>query len=184
MKMNEKTHGFNIDNSYLKLNSKLYTTMAFRNIYDPELIILNTKLVAELGLDKNYLTSKNGLSLLTGSVNEFLSSGFAQAYAGHQFGYFSILGDGRALMIGEHVTTDNKRFDIQLKGSGRTSYSRGGDGKATLYSMLREYIISEAMNGLKIPTTRSLAVVKTNERIRRSIVISILQQVILLHFVI
>jgi len=168
MKMNEKTHGFNIDNSYLKLNSKLYTTMAFRNIYDPELIILNTKLVAELGLDKNYLTSKNGLSLLTGSVNEFLSSGFAQAYAGHQFGYFSILGDGRALMIGEHVTTDNKRFDIQLKGSGRTSYSRGGDGKATLYSMLREYIISEAMNGLKIPTTRSLAVVKTNERIRRT----------------
>ncbi|KQB76699.1 hypothetical protein AK964_22055, partial [Clostridium butyricum] len=91
----------------------------------------------------------------------------AQAYAGHQFGHFTMLGDGRALLIGEHITPLGERFDIQLKGSGKTPYSRGGDGKAVLGPMLREYIISEAMNALGIPTTRSLAVVTTGESIMR-----------------
>ena len=95
------------------------------------------------------------------------SETIAQAYAGHQFGNFTILGDGRALMIGEHVTRDNKRFDLQFKGSGKTPYSRNADGRAALGPMLREYIVSEAMHGLKIPTTRSLAVVKTGEDIVR-----------------
>ena len=89
----------------------------------------------------------------------------AQAYAGHQFGNFTMLGDGRAMLIGEHITPSGERFDIQLKGSGRTPYSRGGDGRAALGPMLREYIISEAMHGLRIPTTRSLAVVTTGESI-------------------
>ena len=94
-------------------------------------------------------------------------SRFAQAYAGHQFGHFTMLGDGRAVLLGEQITPDNKRFDIQLKGSGRTPYSRGGDGRAALGPMLREYIISEAMHGLGIPTTRSLAVVVTGEPVYR-----------------
>ena len=91
----------------------------------------------------------------------------AQAYAGHQFGYFTMLGDGRAILIGEHLSKNNKRFDIQFKGSGKTPFSRRGDGRAALSPMLREYIISEAMYGLRIPTTRSLAVVKTGEDVMR-----------------
>ena len=91
------------------------------------------------------------------------SNSIAQAYAGHQFGHFTMLGDGRAVLIGEHLTKNNERFDIQFKGSGRTPFSRSGDGRAVLGPMLREYIISEAMHFLKIPTTRSLAVVKTGE---------------------
>ena len=90
-----------------------------------------------------------------------------RAYAGHQFGHFTMLGDGRAVLIGEHVTNQKKRYDIQFKGSGRTSFSRGGDGRAALGPMLREYIISEAINSLNIPTTRSLAVTKTGEKVVR-----------------
>ena len=95
------------------------------------------------------------------------SESIAQAYAGHQFGHFTMLGDGRAIVIGEHLTPDNKRFDIQFKGSGRTPYARGADGRAALGPMLREYIISEAMHALGIPTTRSLAVVTTGENVIR-----------------
>ena len=95
------------------------------------------------------------------------SNTIAQAYAGHQFGHFTMLGDGRAVLIGEHLVNKNFRFDIQFKGSGRTSFSRNGDGRAVLGPMLREYIISEAINSLKIPTTRSLAVVKTGEKVVR-----------------
>ena len=91
----------------------------------------------------------------------------AQAYAGHQFGHFTMLGDGRAVLLGEHLVNNNNRFDIQFKGSGRTSFSRGGDGRAALGPMLREYIISEAIHSLNIPTTRSLAVVKTGEKVVR-----------------
>ena len=91
----------------------------------------------------------------------------AQAYAGHQFGGFTMLGDGRALLLGEQITPRGERFDIQLKGSGRTPYSRGGDGRAALGPMLREYIISEAMHALGIPTTRSLAVAATGEHVMR-----------------
>ena len=92
---------------------------------------------------------------------------FAQAYAGHQFGNFTMLGDGRAIVLGEHITPSGQRYDIQLKGSGRTPYSRGGDGRAALGPMLREYIISEAMHALGIPTTRSLAVITTGEKVLR-----------------
>src|SRR6056300_1055697 len=95
------------------------------------------------------------------------SETIAQAYAGHQFGHFTMLGDGRAVMLGEHLDKENKRFDIQFKGSGRTSFSRSGDGRAVLGPMLREYIISEAMHALNIPTTRSLAVVSTGEEVVR-----------------
>jgi len=103
----------------------------------------------------------SGNSLPNGSTT------IAQAYAGHQFGHFTMLGDGRAVLIGEHISNKNNRFDIQFKGSGRTSFSRGGDGRAALGPMLREYIISEAINSLNIPTTRSLAVVKTGEKVVR-----------------
>ena len=95
------------------------------------------------------------------------SNSIAQAYAGHQFGHFTMLGDGRAVLIGEHISKSNERFDIQFKGSGKTSFSRSGDGRAALGPMLREYIISEALHFLDIPTTRSLAVVKTGEEVFR-----------------
>ena len=95
------------------------------------------------------------------------SNSIAQAYAGHQFGHFTMLGDGRAVLIGEHLSKDKKRYDIQFKGSGKTIFSRNGDGRAALGPMLREYVISESMYKLNIPTTRSLAVVKTGEKVIR-----------------
>jgi len=128
----------------------------------PELVVLNEELCQRLGLNNIYLTAAD---LSGNSLNEARS--FAQAYAGHQFGHFTILGDGRAIILGEHLTPDNQLFDIQLKGSGRTRYSRSGDGRATLSSMLREYIISESMYALGIPTTRSLSVIKTGESVIR-----------------
>mgnify|MGYP006256408739 FL=1 len=97
------------------------------------------------------------------------SNSIAQAYAGHQFGHFTMLGDGRATLLGEHLTNKKQRYDIQFKGSGKTSFSRNGDGRAALGPMLREYIISEAINYLNIPTTRGLAVVKTGEQVFREI---------------
>ena len=110
---------------------------------------------------------KNIDAYLSGNKAPKSSKTIAQAYAGHQFGHFNMLGDGRALLLGEQIDIQGNRLDIQLKGSGRTAFSRGGDGRATLYSMLREYLISEAMHGLGIPTTRSLAVVSTGEQVYR-----------------
>ena len=133
----------------------------------PKLIILNTILSKELGLDFSVTSEKNIASIFSGNLLPEGSESIAQAYAGHQFGHFTILGDGRAIVIGEHLTPDNKRFDIQFKGSGQTPYSRGADGRAALGPMLREYIISEAMHALGISTTRSLAVVKTGEDVIR-----------------
>ena len=95
------------------------------------------------------------------------SKAISQAYAGHQFGHFTMLGDGRAVLMGEHISKNNERFDIQFKGSGKTPFSRNGDGRAALGPMLREYIVSEAMHALNISTTRSLAVVKTGEEVMR-----------------
>ena len=123
--------------------------------------------IAELGLNIDALQSNEGIEILSGNKIPEGSIPLAQAYAGHQFGHFTLLGDGRALLLGEHITTKGERVDIQLKGSGRTPYSRGGDGKAALGPMLREYIISEAMHALNIPTTRSLAVTKTGEAVIR-----------------
>jgi uncharacterized protein YdiU (UPF0061 family) len=131
------------------------------------LIILNGPLATSLGLDVQALLGNDGLAVLAGNQIPEGALPLAQAYAGHQFGHFTMLGDGRAILLGEQITPLGVRVDIQLKGSGKTPYSRGGDGRAALGPMLREYIISEAMHGLGIATTRSLAVVTTGESIIR-----------------
>ena len=169
-KENIKDGGWNFDNTYLDLPKVFYSKININPVSNPQLVILNKELGESLGLNNEFLESKEGVKILSGS--EILEEGefIAQAYGGHQFGYFTMLGDGRALLIGEQITPSNKRYDIQLKGSGRTPYSRGGDGRAVLGPMIREYIISEAMHNLKIPTTRSLAVVKTGEKVYRETV--------------
>ena len=169
-KKNIKDGGWNFDNTYLDLPKVFYSKININPVSNPQLVILNKELGKSLGLDNEFLESKEGVKILSGS--ETLEGGafIAQAYGGHQFGYFTMLGDGRALLIGEQITPSNKRYDIQLKGSGRTPYSRGGDGRAVLGPMIREYIISEAMHNIKIPTTRSLAVVKTGEKVYRETV--------------
>src|SRR5690606_7152886 len=133
----------------------------------PRLRMLNEELAVALGLDVEDLQSRHGVEILAGNRLPAGSRPLAQAYAGHQFGYFTMLGDGRAVLLGEQVTPSGERLDIQWKGSGRTPYSRNGDGRAALGPMLREYIVSEAMYALGIPTTRSLAVVTTGEEIVR-----------------
>ncbi|GAA0178379.1 YdiU family protein [Clostridium sediminicola] len=159
--------GWNFDNSYARLPKPLFSTINLNPVSSPKLIILNDPLASSLGLNVQALKSNDGVAVFSGNELPEESLPIAQAYAGHQFGYFTMLGDGRALLIGEQITPQNRRFDIQLKGSGRTPYSRRGDGRASLGPMLREYIISEAMHGLGIPTTRSLAVVTTGESIIR-----------------
>ena len=135
------------------------------------MVILNDELAHSLHLDFSHMTLEQQAALFSGNVLPNRVEPFAQAYAGHQFGHFTMLGDGRAHMLGEHILPDASRVDIQFKGSGVTPYSRQGDGRATLGPMLREYIISEAMHGLNIPTTRSLAVVTTGEDVIRETVL-------------
>jgi uncharacterized protein YdiU (UPF0061 family) len=159
--------GWNFDNSYARLPKSFYSSQTPNITRSPKLIILNEPLAAALGLNVEMLQSEEGVAVLAGNRIPEGGSPLAQAYAGHQFGHFTMLGDGRALMLGEQITPLGERFDIQLKGSGRTRYSRGGDGRAALGPMLREYIISEAMHALGIPTTRSLAVVTTGEAVIR-----------------
>lgn len=159
--------GFNLENTYITLPEFFYSKIKTQAISDPMITILNEKLAKDLGLEVNYLKSKDGIDVLAGNKIPENSTAIAQAYSGHQFGHFTMLGDGRALLIGEHIRPNGERFDIQLKGSGKTPYSRGGDGRAALGPMLREYIISEAMYHLGIPTSRSLAVVKTEDKIYR-----------------
>src|SRR5580692_6021378 len=133
----------------------------------PELLALNAELAAELGVDPAALREPSGVALLAGQAPDGVRT-VAQAYAGHQFGvYAPRLGDGRALLLGEVIDTRGRRRDLHLKGSGRTPFSRGADGKAAVGPMLREYVIGEAMHGLGIPTTRALAVAATGERVRR-----------------
>ena len=131
------------------------------------MVFFNRELAEELGLNKEFLQSDEGIQFLSGNKILENTTPISQAYAGHQFGHFTMLGDGRAVLLGELISKNKERFDIQIKGSGRTPYSRGGDGKATLGPMLREYIISEGMYGLGIPTTRSLAVISTGEDVVR-----------------
>lgn len=164
--LNTKT-GFNFDNSYAGLPDLLFTIQNPQPVGLPNLVIFNHNFAKSLGLNDENFQSKDGIEILSGNRIPKGALPLAQAYAGHQFGYFTMLGDGRAILLGEHITPTNDRADIQLKGSGRTPYSRGGDGRAALGPMLREYIISEAMYGLGIPTTRSLAVVTTGESIIR-----------------
>nr|WP_300093215.1 YdiU family protein [Sedimentibacter sp.] len=159
--------GWNFDNSYLTLPDKFYTMQKPTPAKSPGLIVLNYPLARSLGLNIGMLQSKDGVEMLSGSQIPEGAMPIAQAYAGHQFGYFTMLGDGRAVLLGEQITPRSERLDIQLKGSGETPYSRNGDGKAALGPMLREFIMSEAMHSLGIETTRSLAVVTTGERVYR-----------------
>lgn len=159
--------GWNFDNSYASLSKSFFTEQNPETVPKPKLIILNHPLAQSLGLNREFLQSSYGVENFSGNKIPEGSLPLAQAYAGHQFGHLSILGDGRAVLLGEQITPKGDRFDIQLKGSGRTPYSRRGDGKAALGPMLREYIISEAMYALGIPTTRSLAVVTTGESVVR-----------------
>ncbi|MEG0306443.1 MAG: YdiU family protein [Clostridium sp.] len=162
-----KEKSFNLENSYMGLPNIFYREQKPSHVPSPELVVLNYSLIEELGLNVKELESSYGVEILSGNKIPEGGIPIAKAYGGHQFGHFTMLGDGRAVLIGEQITPRGHRVDIELKGSGKTPYSRGGDGKASLGSMLREYIISEAMNGLGIPSTRSLAVVTTGETIFR-----------------
>jgi uncharacterized protein YdiU (UPF0061 family) len=163
--------GWNFDNSYSRLPKLFYASQGPVPVRAPQLTVLNESLAQSLGLHAEALRSVDGVAVLAGNQVPEGASPLAQAYAGHQFGHFTMLGDGRAVLLGEQVTAAGERVDIQLKGSGRTPYSRRGDGRAALGPMLREYIISEAMHALGIPTTRSLAVVTTGEPVFRETVL-------------
>jgi len=151
---------WNFDNSYARLPQHFFTKQLPTPVHEPKMIIFNDNLANSLGVPSQ-------LEVFAGNAIPEHAEPISQAYCGHQFGHLAMLGDGRAVLLGEHITNSGKRFDIQLKGSGRTPYSRRGDGRAALGPMLREYIISEAMHALGIPTTRSLAVVTTGEMIMR-----------------
>ena len=154
---------WNFENSYLELPEIFYSNTKPDNFKDLNVILKNEILLNNLDINKEIFEK-----LIINSIENHNNNFYSQAYAGHQFGHFTILGDGRALFLGEHLNNDKERFDIQLKGSGKTPYSRNGDGKGTLKSMLREYVVSEAMHNLNIKTTRSLAVIKTGEKIIRN----------------
>lgn len=159
---------FKFDNSYIReLPSYLYTELNPTAVQKPEIACFNQSLADELEINFSEFSSEEIAQILSGNILPDGAHSTSLAYAGHQFGHFTILGDGRAHLIGEHLTSTNHRYDIQLKGSGRTPYSRQGDGKAALGPMLREYIMSEAIYALNIPTTRSLAVVKTGHEVIR-----------------
>lgn len=158
---------FHFDNTYEKLPQIFYTKVKPNPVSRPAFVYINEDLAKDLGLSLEKLKVK-GLDILAGNELPEDASSIAQAYMGHQFGHPAILGDGRALLVGEILDPQGKRYDIQLKGSGPTSYSRGGDGRATLYYMLKEYLFSEAMHYLNIPSSRSLAVVRTGDEVYRS----------------
>ena len=159
--------GWHFDNTYTKLSHNMFSKLAPTPVKSPEVIIFNHSLSQEMGLDFSNTSNEDLALTFSGNLLPKGSDTISQAYAGHQFGHFTMLGDGRAIVIGEHISKNNKRFDVQFKGSGKTPYSRNGDGRAALGPMLREYIISEAMHNLGIPTTRSLAVVRTGETVMR-----------------
>ena len=159
--------GWHFDNTYARLADNFLTKIKPSPVKNPKIILLNYNLSKELGLNFSNISENELSSIFSGNFLPEKTECIAQAYAGHQFGHFTMLGDGRAVLIGEHLSKNNKRFDIQFKGSGKTPYSRNGDGRAALGPMLREYLISEAMHGLNIPTTRALAVVKTGEKVFR-----------------
>ncbi|MGM8366637.1 protein adenylyltransferase SelO [Virgibacillus sp. W0181] len=165
--INDQEIGWNLENSYAQLPELFFTQLKPTTVQAPKLIVFNAELAATLGFHDEMLQKEEGVALLAGNELPPNSESLAQTYAGHQFGNFTRLGDGRAILLGEQITPRGERVDIQLKGAGRTPYSRGGDGRAALGPMLREYIISEAMHALHIPTTRSLAVVTTGETILR-----------------
>ena len=159
--------GWHFDNSYTQLPLSFFTRQQPAKVREPHIVLFNQALAKSLGLNTKALLDNDNAAVFSGNKIPLGADPLAQAYAGHQFGHFNMLGDGRALLLGEHITPEGARYDIQLKGSGETAYSRRGDGRAALGPMLREYIISEAMYALGIPTTRSLAVVITGETVYR-----------------
>jgi serine/tyrosine/threonine adenylyltransferase len=168
----ERPIHFNFANTYARLPERFYARLAPTPVAAPRLVKLNRELARNLGLDPDELASLQGMEILAGNRVAEGSEPLAEAYAGHQFGHFvPQLGDGRANLLGEVLGRDGVRYDIQLKGSGRTPFSRGGDGRAALGPVLREYIVSEAMAALGVPTTRALAAVTTGERVLRDTVL-------------
>ena len=157
--------GWRLEHSYAELPKLFFVEVAPTPVKAPRLVVLNRPLAAELGLDAEALAGE--AEIFAGNRLPPGARPIAQAYAGHQYGHFTVLGDGRAILLGEQITPRGGRFDIQLKGAGPTPFSRRGDGRAGLGPMLREYIISEAMHALGIPTTRSLAVAATGEQVWR-----------------
>ncbi len=164
---NEGGAGWRLDGSYARLPAVFHSQTKPTPVRKPQMVLFNRVLALELGLDPDRLSGDEGASVFSGNRLPEGAQPIAQAYSGHQFGNFTRLGDGRAILLGEQITPDGRRRDIQLKGAGRTPYSRGGDGRAALGPMLREYVMSEAMHALGIPTTRSLAVVATGEPVFR-----------------
>src|SRR4051812_3208993 len=163
--------GWHLEHTYTKLPQLFYSDAAPTPVPAPRLVAFNRPLATMLGLDPQSLDSPEGAAIFAGNALPDGGRPIAQAYAGHQFGHFTALGDGRAILLGEQITPGGDRLDIQLKGAGQTRYSRRGDGRAALGPMLREYIISEAMHALGIPTTRSLAVAATGEPVYRETVL-------------
>ncbi|NRD79740.1 YdiU family protein [Bacillus sp. BRMEA1] len=168
-----KEFGWNFDNSYARLPEIFFSSVDPSPVSSPKLVVLNESLADSLGLKvlASEKERKETAAVFAGNQLPEGSAPLAQAYAGHQFGHFTKLGDGRAILLGEQMTQAGERLDIQLKGAGRTPFSRGGDGRAALGPMLREFIISEAMHALGIPTTRSLAVVTTGDPVYRETVL-------------
>src|SRR5512143_4302320 len=168
----DETPIFAFDNSYARLPERFYAKLAPTPVTRPQLVKLNDNLARELGLDPERLTSHKGVEALSGNRTPAGAEPLAMAYAGHQFGnWVPQLGDGRAILLGEVIDRDGARRDIQLKGSGPTPFSRRGDGRAALGPVLREYVVSEAMAALGIPTTRSLAAVMSGEPVVRETVL-------------
>jgi uncharacterized protein YdiU (UPF0061 family) len=163
--------GWRLEHTYAELPQLFYAHAAPTAVRAPHLVAFNRPLATHLGLECDALDGPEGAAVFAGNVLPEGARPIAQAYAGHQFGHFTALGDGRAILLGEQITPSGARLDIQLKGAGPTRFSRRGDGRAALGPMLREYIISEAVHALGIPTTRSLAVVTTGEPVYRETVL-------------
>ena len=159
--------GWRLDSSYGRLPERLFARVHPTAVRAPHWVLFNRALAAELGLDPNGFAAPEAAALFAGNLLPEGAQPLAQAYAGHQYGHFTVLGDGRAILLGEQRTPAGGRVDVQLKGPGPTPFSRRGDGRAALGPMLREYILSEAMQALGVPTTRSLAVVATGEPVFR-----------------
>ena len=166
-KQNHPNAGWKFENSYALLPKAFYARLNPVPVRMPKLVVFNEALAQFLGLNPDVLNGDEGAAVFSGNRIPKGAEPLAQAYAGHQFGFFTMLGDGRAILLGEQITPKGERFDIQYKGSGKTPFSRQGDGRAALGPMLREYIISEGLHALDIPTTRSLAVVTTGEQVFR-----------------
>ena len=159
---------FPFESTYACLPDRFFARLAPTPVTAPRLIRLNRELADHLGLNPDRLASPEGVEVLAGRRIPDGAEPIALAYAGHQFGWFSpVLGDGRALLLGEVIDVHGRRRDLHLKGSGPTPFARGGDGKAAVGPMLREYLLGEAMHALDIPTTRALAVIATGDRVVR-----------------